>query len=55
MNPDSGEPKDELTEATQKWAKSLGSKAKSLKEILNTQYNLVSIKIILKYSYNNFT
>lgn len=37
MNVDTGEPLDELSPESKKWAKALGSKAKTLSEVLETQ------------------
>ena len=42
MNVETGEPLDELLPEALKWAKSLGSKSKSVTEVLNTQDPLVS-------------
>ena len=43
MDLNTGEPKDDLAEETLKWANSLGSKAKSLKEVLSTKDEIVSL------------
>lgn len=41
MDPDTGEPLDALLPTTISWAKSIGSKAKTLSEVLNTRDPLV--------------
>ena len=51
MDPDTGEPLDTLTEATRKWAKSIGSKAKTVTEVLQTHDPAVSKATISSYQY----
>lgn len=45
MDPDTGEPLDTLTAATRSWAKSIGSKATTVTEVLTTQDPAVSTYI----------
>lgn len=42
MNADTGEPLDTLNPESEKWVKSLGSKAKTVSEVLSTKDPLVS-------------
>lgn len=44
MNVDTGEPLDALSPDARKWAKGLGSKAKSLSEVLQTKDPIVSFE-----------
>lgn len=43
MDPDTGAPMDTLTEPTQAWAESIGSKSKTVPEVLNSHDPAVSI------------
>lgn len=49
VNTDTGEPLDELDTETKKWAANLGSKAKTVSEIVNTKDPAVSLLLLVFY------
>lgn len=51
MDPDTGGPLDALSPTVISWAKSIGSKAKTLSEVLSTRDPLVRNINFFKYSY----